>query len=140
MHVRWVFSVNMHLRFAPKIFSLPLDVFLVISGKGKGRGKLASDREGSVTCHMGTQFCFHLVLERQLLGSVDMIQVIRQDCSQPDCLSVSSGYTTDQFVLGVLLGSSKTSYVPPRSHVARVWDVPAKVKVEKSLRATEKDP
>ncbi|KAA0040714.1 hypothetical protein E6C27_scaffold529G00360 [Cucumis melo var. makuwa] len=24
----------------------------------KGRGKLASDREGSVTCHMGTQFCF----------------------------------------------------------------------------------
>ncbi|KAA0026092.1 hypothetical protein E5676_scaffold1970G00240 [Cucumis melo var. makuwa] len=27
-------------------------------GKGKGRGKLASDREGSVTCHMGTQFCF----------------------------------------------------------------------------------
>ncbi|KAA0067017.1 uncharacterized protein E5676_scaffold14G00160 [Cucumis melo var. makuwa] len=113
-----------------------------VLGKGKGRGKLASDREGSVTCHMGTQFCFHvyLVLERQLLGSVDMIQVIRQDCSQPDCLSVSSGYTTDQFVLGVLLGSSKTSYVPPRSHVARVWDVPAKVKVEKSLRATEKDP
>ncbi|TYK13944.1 hypothetical protein E5676_scaffold832G001460 [Cucumis melo var. makuwa] len=27
-------------------------------GEGKGRGKLASDREGSVTCYMGTQFCF----------------------------------------------------------------------------------
>ncbi|KAA0047679.1 uncharacterized protein E5676_scaffold648G001320 [Cucumis melo var. makuwa] len=27
-------------------------------GKGKGRGKLANDREGSMTCHMGTQFCF----------------------------------------------------------------------------------
>uniref|UniRef100_A0A9I9ECX2 Uncharacterized protein n=1 Tax=Cucumis melo TaxID=3656 RepID=A0A9I9ECX2_CUCME len=26
--------------------------------KGKGKGKLASDREGSMTCHMGTQFCF----------------------------------------------------------------------------------
>ncbi|KAA0059509.1 pol protein [Cucumis melo var. makuwa] len=39
---------------------------------------------------------------------------------EPDCLSVSSGYTTDQFVLGVPLGSLKTSYVPPGSHVARV--------------------
>ncbi|KAA0059176.1 hypothetical protein E5676_scaffold295G00640 [Cucumis melo var. makuwa] len=29
-------------------------------GEGKGRGKLASDREGSVTCHMGTQFCFRI--------------------------------------------------------------------------------
>ncbi|TYJ98810.1 hypothetical protein E5676_scaffold703G00090 [Cucumis melo var. makuwa] len=29
-------------------------------GEGKGRGKLASDREGSVTCHMGTQFCFRV--------------------------------------------------------------------------------
>ncbi|TYK10997.1 alanine--tRNA ligase-like [Cucumis melo var. makuwa] len=27
-------------------------------GEGKGRGKVESDREGSVTCHMGTQFCF----------------------------------------------------------------------------------
>ncbi|KAA0057036.1 hypothetical protein E6C27_scaffold96G002220 [Cucumis melo var. makuwa] len=40
--------------------------------------------------------------------------------SKPDCLSVSSGYTTDQFVLGVPLGSPKTSNVPPGSHVARV--------------------
>ncbi|KAA0046979.1 cytochrome P450 77A3-like [Cucumis melo var. makuwa] len=29
-------------------------------GEGKGRGKLASDREGSVTCHMRTQFCFRI--------------------------------------------------------------------------------
>ncbi|KAA0037838.1 ribulose-1,5-bisphosphate carboxylase/oxygenase large subunit [Cucumis melo var. makuwa] len=29
-----------------------------IVGNGKGRGKLVSDREGSVTCHIGTQFCF----------------------------------------------------------------------------------
>ncbi|KAA0048508.1 hypothetical protein E5676_scaffold600G001180 [Cucumis melo var. makuwa] len=49
-----------------------------------------------------------------------MIRVIRRDRSQPDCLSVSSGYTTDQFVLGVPLGSPKTSYVPPGPHVARV--------------------
>ncbi|TYK18510.1 hypothetical protein E5676_scaffold5066G00110 [Cucumis melo var. makuwa] len=29
-------------------------------GEGKGRGKLASDREGFVACHMGTQFCFRV--------------------------------------------------------------------------------
>ncbi|KAA0042191.1 DNA/RNA polymerases superfamily protein [Cucumis melo var. makuwa] len=29
-------------------------------GKGKDREKLASDREGSVTCYMGTQFCFRV--------------------------------------------------------------------------------
>ncbi|KAA0049565.1 hypothetical protein E5676_scaffold94G00310 [Cucumis melo var. makuwa] len=80
-----------------------------------------------------------------------MIRVIRRDRSQPDCLNVSSGYTTDQFVLGVLFGSPKTSYVPPGSHVARVQErasswVPlfrtlmAMVKVEASWRATEKDP
>ncbi|KAA0050006.1 hypothetical protein E6C27_scaffold13G001880 [Cucumis melo var. makuwa] len=51
-----------------------------------------------------------------------MIRVIRRDRSQPDCLSVSSGYTTDQFVLGVPLGSLKTSYVPLGSHVPRVWE------------------
>ncbi|TYK01574.1 hypothetical protein E5676_scaffold451G001540 [Cucumis melo var. makuwa] len=72
-----------------------------------------------------------------------MIRVIRRDRSQSDCLSVSSGYTTDQFVLGVPLGSPKTRFVPTGSHVARVqrrassW---AKVKVEESWRATEKDP
>ncbi|TYK15834.1 putative mitochondrial protein [Cucumis melo var. makuwa] len=30
-------------------------------GEGKGRGKLASDREGSVTCHMGTQYGFLVI-------------------------------------------------------------------------------
>ncbi|TYK06188.1 hypothetical protein E5676_scaffold287G00450 [Cucumis melo var. makuwa] len=49
-----------------------------------------------------------------------MIRVIRRDRSQPDCLSVSFGCTTDQFVLGVPLGSPKTNYVPLRSYVARV--------------------
>ncbi|TYK09584.1 hypothetical protein E5676_scaffold458G00100 [Cucumis melo var. makuwa] len=39
-----------------------------------------------------------------------MIRVIQQDHSQLDCLSVSSRYSTDQFVLGV----------PTGSHVARV--------------------
>ncbi|KAA0031709.1 hypothetical protein E5676_scaffold2254G00010 [Cucumis melo var. makuwa] len=58
--------------------------------------------------------------DRQSSIDIDMIRVIRWDCSQPDCLSVSSGYTTDQFVLGVPLGSPKTSYVPPGSHVALV--------------------
>ncbi|KAA0061206.1 hypothetical protein E5676_scaffold157G00290 [Cucumis melo var. makuwa] len=72
-----------------------------------------------------------------------MIRVIRQDHSQPDCLSVSFGYTKDQIVLGVPLGSPKTRYVPIGSQIARVrehassW---AKVKVEKSWRATEKNP
>uniref|UniRef100_A0A9I9EK37 Uncharacterized protein n=1 Tax=Cucumis melo TaxID=3656 RepID=A0A9I9EK37_CUCME len=41
---------------------------------------------------------------------IDMIRVIQQDHSQLDCLSVSSRYSTDQFVLGV----------PTGSHVARV--------------------
>ncbi|KAA0060064.1 hypothetical protein E6C27_scaffold160G00290 [Cucumis melo var. makuwa] len=31
-----------------------------VLGEGKGRGKLASDRKGSVTSHMETQFCFHV--------------------------------------------------------------------------------
>ncbi|KAA0025457.1 hypothetical protein E5676_scaffold68G00160 [Cucumis melo var. makuwa] len=35
-------------------------VLVFPSGEGKDRGKLASDREGSVTCHMGTQFCFRV--------------------------------------------------------------------------------
>ncbi|TYK27819.1 hypothetical protein E5676_scaffold749G00500 [Cucumis melo var. makuwa] len=40
--------------------------------------------------------------------------------SQPDCLSVSFGYATDQFVHGVLLGHRKPYFVPTGSHVARV--------------------
>ncbi|KAA0065880.1 hypothetical protein E5676_scaffold259G00740 [Cucumis melo var. makuwa] len=36
-------------------------IFKTLMGsEGKGRGKLASDREESVTCHMGTQFCFRV--------------------------------------------------------------------------------
>ncbi|TYK29873.1 uncharacterized protein E5676_scaffold208G001250 [Cucumis melo var. makuwa] len=58
--------------------------------------------------------------DRQSGIDIDMIRVIRWDRSQPDCLSVSSGYTTDQFVLGVPLGSPKTRYVSTGSHVARV--------------------
>ncbi|TYK01693.1 hypothetical protein E5676_scaffold775G00150 [Cucumis melo var. makuwa] len=49
-----------------------------------------------------------------------MIRVIRRDCSQPDRLSVSSMYATDQFVLGVPLGHRRPDFVPTRSHVARV--------------------
>ncbi|KAA0032135.1 hypothetical protein E5676_scaffold186G00130 [Cucumis melo var. makuwa] len=73
-----------------------------------------------------------------------MIQMIRRDRSQPDCLSVSSGYTTDQFVLSVPLGSPKTSYVPPGSHVARVRErasswAKAEVRAKASWRATRSD-
>uniref|UniRef100_A0A9I9E311 Uncharacterized protein n=1 Tax=Cucumis melo TaxID=3656 RepID=A0A9I9E311_CUCME len=32
----------------------------LMGSKGKGRGKLASDREGSVKCHMRTQFCLRV--------------------------------------------------------------------------------
>ncbi|TYK02482.1 hypothetical protein E5676_scaffold784G00020 [Cucumis melo var. makuwa] len=73
--------------------------------------------------------------------NIDMIRVIRRDCSQPDCLSVSFEYTTDQFILGVPLGSPKTSYVPSGSHVAHVgkhtssW-VEAKVRAKASWRMT----
>ncbi|KAA0060380.1 hypothetical protein E5676_scaffold318G001190 [Cucumis melo var. makuwa] len=42
--------------------------------------------------------------------------------SQPDCLSVSSGYATDQFVLGVPLGHRRPDFVPTRAHVARVQE------------------
>ncbi|KAA0066985.1 gag/pol protein [Cucumis melo var. makuwa] len=58
------------------------------------------------------------------LGLVE--QISRHDSSdstgssQPDCLSVSSGYATDQFVLGVPLGHRRPDFVPTGSHVARV--------------------
>ncbi|KAA0035798.1 hypothetical protein E6C27_scaffold403G00850 [Cucumis melo var. makuwa] len=73
-----------------------------------------------------------------------MIRVIRRDRLQPDCLSVSFGYTTDQFVLGVPLGSSKPSYVPPGSHVARVRErvnswAEAEVRAKESWRMTRSD-
>ncbi|KAA0067793.1 hypothetical protein E6C27_scaffold624G00180 [Cucumis melo var. makuwa] len=40
--------------------------------------------------------------------------------SQPDCLSVSSEYATDQFVLGVPLDHRRPDFVPMGAHVARV--------------------
>ncbi|KAA0056389.1 hypothetical protein E5676_scaffold120G002710 [Cucumis melo var. makuwa] len=49
-----------------------------------------------------------------------MIRVIRRDHSQPDCLTVSFGYTIDQIVLGVPLGSPKTRFVPTGAEIARV--------------------
>ncbi|KAA0035643.1 hypothetical protein E5676_scaffold455G001090 [Cucumis melo var. makuwa] len=32
----------------------------LMGSNGKGRGKLASDREESMACHMETQFCFRV--------------------------------------------------------------------------------
>ncbi|TYK11696.1 hypothetical protein E5676_scaffold304G00040 [Cucumis melo var. makuwa] len=73
-----------------------------------------------------------------------MIRVVRRDHSQPDYLSVSFGYTTDQIVLGVPLGSPKTSYVPSGSHVARVRErasswAEVEVRAKESWRATRSD-
>uniref|UniRef100_A0A9I9E6R8 Uncharacterized protein n=1 Tax=Cucumis melo TaxID=3656 RepID=A0A9I9E6R8_CUCME len=68
-----------------------------IQGDGKGRGKLASDKEGSVTCHMGTQFCFRVY--------VSVFQ-----------------FATDQYVLGAPSGRRRPDSVPTGAHVARVWE------------------
>uniref|UniRef100_A0A9I9EKK5 Uncharacterized protein n=1 Tax=Cucumis melo TaxID=3656 RepID=A0A9I9EKK5_CUCME len=54
--------------------------------------------------------------------------------SQPDCLSVSSRYATDQFVLGVPLGHRRPDFVPTGSHVARVGNVPSLVILQKQRR------
>ncbi|KAA0032067.1 reverse transcriptase [Cucumis melo var. makuwa] len=64
-----------------------------------------------VTCYMPWIWCMLALAIRVVLA---------WDRSQPDCLSVSFGYTKDQFVLGVPLGSPKTTYVPMRSQIARV--------------------
>ncbi|KAA0048464.1 hypothetical protein E5676_scaffold600G00670 [Cucumis melo var. makuwa] len=40
--------------------------------------------------------------------------------SQPDCLSVSSGFATDQYVLGAPLGHRRPDSVLTGAHVARV--------------------
>ncbi|KAA0061276.1 hypothetical protein E5676_scaffold39G00240 [Cucumis melo var. makuwa] len=62
----------------------------------------------------------------------------------PDCLSASSGYATDQFVLGVPLGHRRPDFVPTGSHVVRVRErtsswVGAEVRVRASWRATRSD-
>ncbi|TYK19423.1 gag protease polyprotein [Cucumis melo var. makuwa] len=42
--------------------------------------------------------------------------------SQPDCLSVPFGYSTDQFFLGVPLGHRRSNFVPTGAHVAHVQE------------------
>ncbi|KAA0062712.1 hypothetical protein E5676_scaffold132G00340 [Cucumis melo var. makuwa] len=64
--------------------------------------------------------------------------------SQPDCLSVFSGYATDQFVLGVPFGHRRPDFVPTGSHVAPVRErasswAGAEVRARASWRATKSD-
>ncbi|TYK23273.1 hypothetical protein E5676_scaffold142G003290 [Cucumis melo var. makuwa] len=64
--------------------------------------------------------------------------------SQPDCLSVSSEYATDQFVLGVPLGHRRPDFVPTGSHVVRVRErasswTEVEVRARASWRATRSD-
>ncbi|KAA0067152.1 hypothetical protein E5676_scaffold1567G00040 [Cucumis melo var. makuwa] len=73
-----------------------------------------------------------------------MIRVIQRDRSQLNCLNISSEYTTDQFFLVVPLGSPKTCYVPPGSHVARVRErasswAEAEVRAKASWQMTRSD-
>ncbi|KAA0041807.1 hypothetical protein E6C27_scaffold67G001800 [Cucumis melo var. makuwa] len=51
----------------------------------------------------------------------------------PDCLSVSSGFATDQYVLGAPSGHRRPDFVPTRAHVARVE---TGVRARASWRAT----
>ncbi|TYK01729.1 hypothetical protein E5676_scaffold775G00550 [Cucumis melo var. makuwa] len=64
---------------------------------------------------------------------IDMIRVIRRN---PNCLSVSSGFATDQYVLGAPSGHRRPDSVPTGAHVARVE---AGVRVRASWRATRSD-
>ncbi|KAA0061186.1 hypothetical protein E5676_scaffold157G00090 [Cucumis melo var. makuwa] len=64
--------------------------------------------------------------------------------SQPDCLSVSSGFATEQYVLGAPPGHRRPDSVPTGAHVARVWErasfwVKAWVRAKASWRATRSD-
>ncbi|KAA0041923.1 hypothetical protein E5676_scaffold306G001200 [Cucumis melo var. makuwa] len=64
--------------------------------------------------------------------------------SKPDCLSVSSGFVTGQYVLGAPSGHRRPYYVPTEAHVARVrkrasyW-VEVEVRARASWRATRSD-
>ncbi|KAA0051799.1 hypothetical protein E5676_scaffold609G001110 [Cucumis melo var. makuwa] len=75
--------------------------------------------------------------------ALELVEQISSDStgsSQPDWLSASSGYATDQFVLGVPLGHRRPDFVPTGSHVARVWErVGAEVRARASWRATRSD-
>ncbi|TYK01240.1 hypothetical protein E5676_scaffold49G00220 [Cucumis melo var. makuwa] len=64
--------------------------------------------------------------------------------SQPDCLSVSFGFATDQYVLGAPSGHRRPDSIPIGAHVARVWErasywVKAGVRARASWRATRSD-
>ncbi|KAA0061194.1 pol protein [Cucumis melo var. makuwa] len=60
--------------------------------------------------------------------------------SQPDCLSVSSGFATDQYVLDAPSGHRRPDYVPTGAHVARVRErAKAGVRARASWRATRSD-
>ncbi|TYK22643.1 hypothetical protein E5676_scaffold195G00770 [Cucumis melo var. makuwa] len=64
--------------------------------------------------------------------------------ARPDCLNVSSGFGTDQYVLGAPPGHRRPDSVPTGAHVARVrkrasfW-VKAGVRARASWRATRSD-
>ncbi|KAA0047205.1 hypothetical protein E6C27_scaffold83G00890 [Cucumis melo var. makuwa] len=64
--------------------------------------------------------------------------------SQPDCLRVSSGFATDQYVLGAPSGHQRLDSVPTGAHVARVRErarywVGAEVRARASWRVTRSD-
>ncbi|KAA0041334.1 NBS-LRR type resistance protein [Cucumis melo var. makuwa] len=54
------------------------------------------------------------------MGLLQLRAQASQPRPKPDCLSVSSGYATDQFVLGVPFGHRRPDFVPTGLHVARV--------------------
>ncbi|KAA0050137.1 hypothetical protein E5676_scaffold163G00890 [Cucumis melo var. makuwa] len=63
--------------------------------------------------------------------------------SQPDCLSVSSGFATDQYVLGAPSGHRRPDSVPTGAHVAHVRErasywVEGGVKARASLAGHQK--
>uniref|UniRef100_A0A9I9E8G0 HAT C-terminal dimerisation domain-containing protein n=1 Tax=Cucumis melo TaxID=3656 RepID=A0A9I9E8G0_CUCME len=63
--------------------------FVWLKSRGKGKGKLTSDREGSVTCHMGTQFCF-----RYVRSSPARLQIFK-DFAKEDKMSTKNCLTMD---------------------------------------------
>ncbi|KAA0041174.1 hypothetical protein E6C27_scaffold128G001110 [Cucumis melo var. makuwa] len=78
--------------------------------------------------------------DRQSGMDIDIDSSDSTGSSQPDCLSVSFGYATDQFVLGVPLGHRRSDFVPTGAHVARVRErARAEVRARASWRATRSD-